>query len=205
MKVICTIDPVLSRYAAKIAALGDGEAHRIMSTSLTWGGDKLRNLMAQAEAAQTNLPMKTLDAALDGGMMLGSLTYLVRSRGGNVRLKYFGAREEGDGVSAAPWGFRKIYSGSFMMAGRAGARRMVPSWNGQVLRRVDPTNKRWRLPGKGWKESKASKTEATRSGLFIPTEMLKGRTLATFERAAPRLQGEILSKIATALDATGPS
>lgn len=186
MKVVATIDPALSRMAASFARLGDA-ARPMMAAQLRFGGETLRHVMVEAEARQTGLSPGVMDRALSGGME-GDLAYVIRSRGGNVRLKHFGAKEGGGGVTALPWGRSTFYAGAFITSGRPGARRAAPKLNGHVYERIDKGSRAW-----------GGKIRQVRSGLYIPTEMTKGLTLAAFRRAAARLGDEVLTKVAVAM------
>lgn len=187
MRGVATIDPALSRYRDAVARMGAGAARAAMSSALAVGGEDARAQAAAAEARQTNLQPQVLDRALQGEMV-GDLAYVVLSRGGNVRLKYFSPVEGGGGVTASPWGKATRYAGAFITSGRVGARRASPKLNGHVYQRVDPANKRW-----------GAKIRQSRSGLYIPTEMVKGATLAAFQRASARIGDIALTRIASML------
>lgn len=111
----------------------------------------------------------------------GYLVFSIKGRGGDISLKYFGAREEGAGVSAAPWNRRRLYAGGFMKSGRSPNRRLVPKLNGQVYRNVD---------GGRW----AGKVEKLRSGLYLPYEMVTGESGEAWTRT-------VRSEIPAAVDA----
>lgn len=142
-------------------------------------GDKARTAMRKALPAQTGLKAGTINRAVKG-QMRGD-RYVIESRGGNVRLKYFGARETRKGVSAAPWGHRQVFANTFMRGGHF-PNRVKLNMGGHVYRRS----------GSG-----RTPIEGGRSGLFIPKEMITGSSerafYATAERdLGPRVVHELL-------------
>lgn len=120
--------------------------------------------MKDALPGQTGLKSKTIDSALRG--VGGGAKYTIRSKGGDIRLKYFGAHETAKGVSAAPWNSRRVYPATFIKSGWW-PNRVKPIANGQVLRRVGKS----KLP-----------VTVVRSGLYIAEEMVKGASAAAFYR-----------------------
>lgn len=154
------------------------QSPKILKRAVNHTGAKATVAMRKALVPQTGLKRRTLDKAVKGAPS-GS-GYVIRSQGGDVRLKYFGARETSKGVSAAPWNSRRVYGGTFIRSGWWPNRRGVIA-NGQVLRR-----------------SGASKfpVKVVRSGLFIPQEMVIGQSEAAFYRTldtdlAPRIAHEL--------------
>lgn len=141
-------------------------------------GDKAVTKMRSALVGQTGLKRGTLVRAIKGASV-GS-GYVIKSHGGDIRLKFFGARETRKGVSAAPWNHRKVYAGTFIKGGRF-PNRVGLKMGGQVMHRAGSK----RLPLHGVK-----------SGLFIPEEMVKGQSEAAFYDTldtdlAPRLAHEL--------------
>jgi len=173
MHIVVTFrDQSLSRYAARLEALG-GEGRGVLAQALNEGGQAVRWATVVAETAQTGLPGDTLDRAqqtIEG--TAGSLSYTIWSEGGNVRLKYFGTKETGGGVTAHPWNRATFYDRAFITLGPRGRRASSPKLGGHVFRGVG-ASRRWGGP-----------ISLVRSGLFIPTEMMKGQTAAAFDRGA---------------------
>lgn len=137
-------------------------------------GDKARTQVRIAMVTQTGLKRKTINKAVRSTK--GSVarpTYVIRSRGGNIRLEFFGAKETRQGVSAAPHGKRTIFAGTFMKGGRFPKRVAFKKqgMKGHVFRRKG----RSRLGIQGG-----------RSGVYIPTEMTQGNTLAAFDAVVRR-------------------
>lgn len=146
-------------------------------------GDRTRTPMKRALAPQTGLKPKVITAAVKTDRATdGSLTYTLRSRGGNIRLKYFAARETRPGVSAAPRSQRRVFAGTFMKAGWWPKRVTKPNWNGQVFRRAG-----------GKTRNGKDRFEVVRSGVFIPEEMVRGATAAAFNATSARVLPERLA------------
>ncbi|MBB4287679.1 hypothetical protein [Roseospira goensis] len=87
-----------------------------------------------------------------------SLSSRIVASGGYMPLKHFGARRTRRGISAAPWGKRRVFRSTFF----------VQKLGGQVFKRLpgqrDAIDKLW--------------------GPAIPRELIQGETAAAFELAA---------------------
>ena len=179
----------LDRLGNLIGAAGK-RAPVALARAINHSGDKARTRMIRALAGQTGLKVGTTKRALRTTKAgAGGLTYVIRSRGGDIRLKYFGARETRRGVSAAPWNKRSIYPHTFLKAGWWPRRVVKPSWNGQVFERMGSKTK-----------TGMDRFETVRSGLLIPDEMVKGASADAFYSAvdqdlAARLAHELLQVI----------
>jgi len=171
--VVSFRDQALSRYAARLESLAGGEGRGVLAQALNEGGRAVRQATVAAETAQTGLPGDTLERAQrELPADAGSLSYTIWSEGGNVRLKYFGAREGGGGVTAHPWNRSTYYDRAFITSGPRGRRAPSPKLGGHVYRSVGGS-RRWGGP-----------ITVVRSGLFIPVEMTKGQTAAAFDKGA---------------------
>ncbi len=147
-------------------------------------GRAVRERTVAAETAQTGLSHDTLDRAQHGhDATVASLAFTIAAQGGNVRLKYFGAREGGGGVTAHPWNRPTFYAGAFITSGRPGRRKPSPKLNGQVYENI---------AGGKW----GGKIRLKRSGLFIPTEMTKGATAGAFEAGARTALTRVVRRLA---------
>lgn len=168
MQIIATFrDRHLSDYASRLEQLNAGA----LAETLNLIGARAREKTVAAETQQTNLAGDTIERAQHEIKATPSrLVYTIQSGGGNIRLKYFNARESGAGVVAVPWGSGHYYPGAFINSGWHGARWPSPKLNGHTYKRTGAS----RLPIK-----------QERSGLYIPTEMTTGQTLAAFEAAVP--------------------
>ena len=193
MHIVVTFrDQMLSRYAARLEALGGGNGRGVLAQALNEGGQAVRSATVAAETAQTGLPGDTLERAQQTiEANAGSLSYTIWSEGGNVRLKYFGAKEGGGGVTAHPWNRSTYYDRAFITSGPRGRRAPSPKLGGQVYRSA---SRRWGGP-----------ISLVRSGLFIPTEMTKGQTAAAFDKgAASVLATTVVSRLGAMLDPPRP-
>jgi hypothetical protein len=118
-------------------------------------GDKALTQVTRTLAKQTGVKYRAVKQALsvqrsnyDRG------TYKIRSRGGYISLKEFGARQTRKGVSAMVWGKRRVFPHSFI----------APSLGGHVFVRMgkdrNPIRKMW--------------------GPALPAELIKAETAAIF-------------------------
>lgn len=146
---------------------------RAAARALNRTGAKAVTLMVRELTAQTGLPRKTLKRAVKAQRASErSLAFALKTRGGNINLRYFKARETKAGVSALVLGKHIVVPHTFMKAGRFPNRVRFDSkgrgkgMDGNVFIRRGKA----RLP-----------IEAGRSGVYIPEEMLQGRSLATFD------------------------
>lgn len=130
-------------------------------------GDMARTAVRRSLVKQTGLSRRVIVKAVKVTRATGSdMRYLLRSRGGDVSLKYFGPRETRRGLSARPWGSRKVFAGVFTHGGRF-PRRVALKMNGHGFKRVGSSRK---------------PIQKQKSGLFIPTEMITGATAAGFNQ-----------------------
>lgn len=136
-------------------------------------GDRTRTPMKASLVVQTGLRPKVINAAVRTDRATdASLTFTMTTRGGDVRLKYFAARETRSGVSAAPRGQRRIFAGTFIKGGLFPNRVVASRLNGQVYIRRGKK----RLP-----------IDVQKSGVFIPREMVTGATAAAFDATSARV------------------
>lgn len=154
--------------ASQIAHMADlfkqakAQAPLAIARAVRRTGDMTKTQVVRSLTKQTGLKRQVIVRAVKA--QPNGATYTMRSRGGNVSLKYFGAKESRKGVSAAPWNARRLYAGAFIKGGRF-PKRVGLSFGGQVFVRS----------GKG-----RTPIVKQKSGLFIPTEMVTGATKAAF-------------------------
>lgn len=159
----------VSRLANALAAAGDKAPHAIRR-AINHTGDKVRTQVIRSLTAQTGLKRRVIIKALKVTRAnYTSPVYMLRTRGGNISLKHFGARETRKGVSAAPWNRRQIFPGTFKRAGWWPRRVEKANWRGHVFKRTGGTT-----------STGMDAFEKQRSGLFIPQEMVTGATEAAF-------------------------
>lgn len=139
-------------------------------------GPEATSQMKRVLPAQTGLKFKTINAALKGSGR-GAI-YTIRSHGGDIRLRFFGARETAKGVTAAPWNARRLYPATFIRSGWW-PKRGKPVSHGNVMRRTGKS----KYP-----------IEQIKSGLYIPEEMVKGNSAVVF-------YGTVEARLAPAIEA----
>ncbi len=140
--------------------------------ALNHTGRKTRTVMIRSLVKQTGLKRKTIVEALKKkGAAVGSPSFVIKSRGGDISLKYFKPRETRKGVSAAPWGKRRLYLGTFLKGGFYPDHRITLKMGGHVFNRVGKN----RVP-----------IELQKSGVVIPAEMISGATEAAFNATTER-------------------
>lgn len=155
-------------HAGERFAKGSKGVAAATARALNRSSDMARTQMVRSLTVQTGLKRKVIVAALKSSKRAaaGSLFAVISSHGGDVRLKSFGPKETAGGVSASPWGQRRVYAKTFIRGGTFPNRHGGPfGGNGHVYVRSG----RGRFPLK-----------AARSGLYIPVEMITGRTEETF-------------------------
>ena len=135
-------------------------------------GDKTRTAMRIALVGQTGLTRRTTNKALRStrASAKGGSAYVIRAAGGDIRLKFFKARETRQGVTASPWNKRSLYAKTFMKGGRF-PNRVTLNMKGAVLIRAGKARHPLRT---------------VKSGLFIAEEMVTGQSEAAFHQTVAR-------------------
>jgi hypothetical protein len=189
----------LDRFHNMLAAAGR-QAPAAIRRAINHTGAKTRTAMVRSLTDQTGLKSGTIKRALkvnkafDGGSGgfvegKGSLEYVIRSKGGDVSLKYFRPVERGAGVNARPWGRDTFFKGAFRKSaygqtkGGKQKRKVNPKFHGHAMINVE---------GGKW----GGKMKAMKSGVVIPEEMITGATEAAFFQTsgelAKRLEHELM-------------
>jgi hypothetical protein len=159
----------LRRFAEAVETLGEGKARKVYRMAVNDAGGKTKTKTGQALAKQTGLkPSVTRKALSVSKASDADLTYSLRGQGGDISLKYFGAREIRKGVSAAPFGQREVFAHHFIKGGRFPNRKEIGR-GGHVFE-PDTRTGDW---GRSFTKAK--------SGVVIPNEMVKGVTAQTFD------------------------
>ncbi|WEK04551.1 MAG: hypothetical protein P0Y65_20640 [Candidatus Devosia phytovorans] len=160
----------LRRVQAMIEALGDDRFRTVAARAINRTGDMAKTQVVRAMIRQTGLKRPVLVKAIGKpkGSSSTDLTYVMTTRGGDIALKYFDAREVGRGVSAKPFGKRRRFVGKFMKAGWTPNRVAVRKFAGHVFERAS---------------SDRTPIEKVKSGVIIPVEMVQGQSAQAFERA----------------------
>jgi hypothetical protein len=165
MLTITALDGHLIRFHNVLASLGPEKANRVFMRTLNAEGDKMRTKVRRAVAKQTGLKRDVIVRAIKRkGASTSDLTYELKAKGGNVRLKFFRPREFLYGVKAYPRNKATKFPGAFLKGGRFPNRLDLP-FGGNVMERVGA--KRFPLRVK-------------RSDVYIPDELVTGQSEAAF-------------------------
>ena len=176
-----------TRLSEAVRALGERRAHTAYSRAITNTGKVAGTAAGRALAKQTGLPAKIAGKAMKRSVTHSTpetLTYIIRLQGGDIALKYFNPEERKKGVSARPFGRRKIFKSTFTHAGFWPVRVKKPGWNAHVFKRTGGTTKY----GK-------DEFERQNSGVIIPNEAMEGRTAAAWRATTSTLQDRIATEI----------
>lgn len=158
----------LRRFEKMLSDLDGPKFQRVVVRALNRTGDMAKTQVTRGLAKQTGLKRVVIVKAFGTPKpaRVGDLSYEMKARGGDIALKYFAPRETRRGVSAQPFGQRKVFAHTFLKAGWWPHRVPKPNWHGQVFLRS----------GKGTFEKQ-------KSGVVIPVEMVTGATAQAFEQS----------------------
>jgi len=164
----------LTLFGEALAALGnETKARTALRRAVNKASAKAYTQVKRSLARQAGVPQtKVVRYGQLQRIPASGRTFASRivSSGGYVPLKHFRARPGRRGVSAAPWGTRRLFGSTFI----------VSSLGGQVFKR---------LPGSRGKIEKLW-------GPAIPRELIQGETARAFEEtAAAVLQPELARQI----------
>ncbi|MGF9694715.1 hypothetical protein AAIH46_17985 [Rhizobium sp. 0TCS1.26] len=182
-------DRVLHNYGKRIVLLHQ-KFPLVLPRIVNQVGDRAKTQVVRGLTVQTGLPRKTIVAAVGDPMKasFGRLSYEIKTRGGNIRLKYLNPKETEAGVVAKPFGKATLYPGAFIRGGWWPDRVDVEKFGGHVMVRVGRTP--------GVKGGSRHYTFA-RSGVFIPVEMTRGATLGAFNKiSGPLLRQRVDAALA---------
>lgn len=162
------IDATQFVTAAGVFERAGAGAPAAIQRALNRAGDMAKTQVTRALVPQTGLSRKVIVKALK--TEIGAMSYAIKSKGGDVRVQFFGAKESGNGVVAHPWGQSRHYAGGFMKQGFAKRVPFTkPGMAGHVFKRDGSS----RLP-----------IGQLKSGLYIPKEMVSGASEAAFQATA---------------------
>lgn len=162
---IKTLDRAMSRLSGKAIRL-------IGSRALNRAGSQGRTKSSRALAKQTGLKLRTVRTAMVPlKASAASLEYRIKARGGDIALKHFDARETRKGVSAKPFGKRKIFAGTFIKGGKFPSR-VTLNMGGQVFAREGEDR---------------FEIEKQKSGVILPNEMIKGESAKAWNDAVAKV------------------
>lgn len=152
-----------------------------LARAINHTGDMARTQIARALVKQVGAKYGVIRKALQTRPATrGGLVYRIIAKGGFMSLKEFGARQTAKGVSAAPWGKRRVFPHTFI----------APSLGGHVFERKGsgrlPIRKLW--------------------GPAIPRELVKDRSKEAFETTVKReLSSRLEHEVAAILRGHAPS
>lgn len=182
---------VIRQYQNQLKVLSDGEVKRVAVRAINHAGAKSKTQVTRALAGQTGLKQAIIRKAIGSPKRatFSSLEYQMRTKGGDISLKYFRPTETRAGVKASPFGKRQLFDGHFLKSGPRRSRRVSPKLGGHVY---VPTSddKHWGRPIEG----------PVKSGVIIPAEMVKGETADVFDRVSgPALDARMRHELARIL------
>ncbi|SON55517.1 hypothetical protein HDIA_1976 [Hartmannibacter diazotrophicus] len=159
------------RFEKGLRTMGSAAMGKVEARAVNHVGLKARTQVRRALTKQTGLKRKTIVKAVkDYRGSAANPKFSLTSRGGDIALRFFGPRETRAGVSATPFGGRKVFRGTFLRGGRFPSR-VDLKMGGTVFERAGAH----RLP-----------IEKVKSGVFIPTEMVQGETRRAFDTTVAR-------------------
>ena len=112
-------DGLIRIEAALKELAGRSRKRNALRRAVNHTGNKVHTQVVRAVARQIRAPqavIKKYGAVRRIRANAQNLAYTIRSDGGPIPLKYFRANQTRKGVSAAPWGNRKVYRHAFLIA-----------------------------------------------------------------------------------------
>jgi hypothetical protein len=140
----------------RFAEEAPAQCAKALQMAVNDAGNLARTQVVRTLAIQMGLPFGTVRQGLQTKTARGGdLTYELNSSGGYLSLKSFDARQVRAGVSARPWGQRRVFRSAFV----------IPRFGGEVFVRTSrarfPIKKLW--------------------GPSMPQEMIRGAVPKAFE------------------------
>lgn len=109
-------DDRLTRYENMLASLEEGSAGKVFARALNHEGDKRRTQVLRSLAKASGMKYGDAKKAIRTvRAKAGSLEYRLVVSGRETNLAAFAARATKLGVSAAPWGFRRVFPHTFFI------------------------------------------------------------------------------------------
>lgn len=117
-RVVITLDDdVLKRFGNQLGAIGEAKAVQVMYRALNRGGDETRTQIRRSLVKQTGIKYGLINRAVTTVPAHSTrLAYTLEAKGDETNLSLFGAKQGKRGVSAAPWGKRRAFKGTFIIA-----------------------------------------------------------------------------------------
>ncbi|HEY8578646.1 MAG TPA: hypothetical protein VIL72_02080 [Beijerinckiaceae bacterium] len=155
MTLELTNDRRLSEWAFVFEEVAKGSAKRGFSDALNKASDKSRTQVRRALVRQSGMPYRSVAAGMHTVRSRPeTLEYRIEQDGNEQNVNLFRARYTRRGVSAAPWGARQVFEGTFIVPryGRKVFRRMTDDrfplrqvWGPNIAREIlrDEPPRRW--------------------------------------------------------------
>lgn len=182
----------LTKTAALLREAGN-QTPTVIRRAVNRVGDKARTMVVRTLSKQVGTMQAAIKRVLviTRGTVRGTSNYRIKASGAHISLKEFGAKQHRAGVSAAPWGKRRVFPRSFI----------IPSLGGHVFSRVGPK----RIMMRGRYAGKSRQPLHKLYGPAIPNEMVKAETAAAFlALVRTQLPAEIAHQIAAILAGHAP-
>lgn len=165
----------MKRMDNALGRLSAEEHGHVLRRAVNHTGEKARTQVTRTLATQTGLPYRTIRRAIVVKRAnYSTLEYSMRVVGGDVSLKYFRPTETRAGVTATPFGKRRLFVGAFTKAGHFPKRVTVASLSGHVFE-PDRSTRSWGRP-----------IALKDSGVVIPRELHRGDTVKVFRGVVER-------------------
>jgi hypothetical protein len=177
----------LADLAAKYKDMGP-KFTRALNATINWVGARANTEVRRNLSTQMGAPQKEIGPMLNVyPSTFGRLEYTIRGTGRPLSLRAFGAQQRAKGVSARPWGTRRVFPGTFI----------IKSLGGSVYKRTGEMVTATKGKNKGRKVAQIEKLW----GPGVPRELVRGFTVYAFdktvkERFPERLEHEVARVLA---------
>ncbi len=184
--VLKDLDQTRIRYEAMIQRIGEGNANKAFSRALNHEGRKTFTAVKRVLRKQTDIPPGIIAAAMKfRSSSQRNLRTIIQGRGSELPLRFFGARQFKYGVRAKVWGSFQTYPSNFIVA----------SLNGNVFHRTGVFGK----AAKGRYAGKRREGIQRTFGPSIPKEMVKDKSLETFEQSGNAVMERAMHELSRTL------
>lgn len=171
----------LGRMAYALDSLTSSKRGLALSRALNRTGQRAATGVVRALARQTGLSqtkVRALGEVTRRRAAPHDLAFLIRSKGGHIPLRHFGAKQFGYGVRAKPWGRSQRFESAFIFAGTP--RSGQPVGGGNVFIRTTGSSYPIRIL----------------HGPAVPKEIVKDQSREAFEDASGTLPARLAHEIA---------
>ncbi len=145
----------------------------VLTRTVNWVGARANTQVRRALSQQMGAPQKEIGPMLQiFPATWGNIQYIIAGGGRPLSLRAFGASQRQKGVSARPWGVRRIFRGTFI----------VGSLGGSVYKRTGE----FRTATKGKKKGQRVEGIEKLWGPGVPTELVRGNTKLAFEQTVKK-------------------